>query len=78
MANLQGKLGQVPGGTAVINTEAYAYFVQMQAALKRDKAVDLVAQQGYLSKFEVTDELRKLVKNKQGDGTPLIASMLVA
>jgi hypothetical protein len=76
MANLQGKLGQVPGGTAVINTEAYAYFVQMQAALKRDKAVDLVAQQGYLSKFEVTDELRKLVKNKQGDGTPLIASML--
>jgi hypothetical protein len=76
MANLNGKLGQVPGGTAIIHTEVYPLFALMTEALKRDKGVELKVIQSYLSKYEVTDELRKLVKNKQGDGTPEIISML--
>lgn len=76
MANLSGKLGQVPGGTAIIHSDVYAMFVLMTEALKRDKGVELKVVQSYLSKYEVADELRKLVRNKQGDGTPEIISML--
>lgn len=75
MANLNGKLGQVPGGTAVIDIEVYTYFALMAEALKRDKGIELKVEQGYLSKFEVTDELRKLTKNKKGNSAE-IAAML--
>ena len=75
MANLNGKLGQVPGSTAVINTEVYTYFALMAEALKRDKGIELKVEQSYLSKFEVIDELRKTSKNKT-PSDPIIASML--
>jgi len=75
MANLNGKLGQVPGSTAVINTEVYTYFALMAEALKRDKGIELKVEQSYLSKFEVVDELRKTAKNKTPNN-PTIASML--
>jgi len=75
MINLKGKLGQIPGSTAVIKTEVYTYFTLMAEALKRDKGVELKVEQSYLSKFEVTDELRKIVKDKTGN-SPAIAAML--
>lgn len=68
MANLNGKLGQAPGGKAVVLIEAFTLFSRMVEALKRDKGVELKVEQSYLSKFEATDELRKIVKNKDKEG----------
>jgi hypothetical protein len=68
MANLNGKIGQVPGGKAVVLIEAYTLFTRMIEALKRDKGVELQVLQGYMSKFEVVDELRKIAKNKDKEG----------
>ncbi len=68
MANLKDKLGQVPGGSAVVLIEGFTLFSRMIEALKRDKGVELKVEQSYLSKFEVVDELRKIAKNKEKEG----------
>ena len=59
MANLKDKLGQIPGGSQVVEQEAYTYFIMMANAFKVDKGLELKIEQAYMSKYEVTDELRK-------------------
>lgn len=62
MANLQGKL--VQQGQALVYTEANTNFSNMAAALLRDKSIAMTIEQSYLSKYDVADNLRKLVKDK--------------
>ncbi len=62
MASIKNRCVQV--GQAVVFENAQRDFNLMAAALQNDKGVNLTIQSSYLSKYEVADELRKLVKNK--------------
>jgi LAS superfamily LD-carboxypeptidase LdcB len=75
MADIKGKIGQTPTG-AVLFTEAYPLWARMLEDLKKDKGLELKAVQGYVSKFEIIDQLRKLVKNKAPQSDPTLASLL--
>lgn len=75
MANLKDKLGQIPGGSQVVEQEAYTYFIMMANAFKVDKGLELKIEQAYMSKYEVTDELRKMVKDKK-ETDPVIGPLL--
>lgn len=56
MASLTGKLGQV--NSAVVLIEASYPLTALNDAMKKAIAKDIKPKQGYLSKFEVVDELR--------------------
>ena len=45
MANLKDKLGQIPGGSQVVEQEAYTYFIMMANAFKVDKGLELKIEQ---------------------------------
>jgi hypothetical protein len=62
MADLKGKLVQV-GSTAVLK-EANDMFTLLKNALSTAIGKNLSIGQSYMSKFEVADELRKRVKDK--------------
>jgi len=62
MASLQGKL--VQQGQALVYTDANTNFGYMAAALQNDKGIAMTVEQSYLSKYDVADNLRKLVKDK--------------
>jgi LAS superfamily LD-carboxypeptidase LdcB len=62
MANLQGKL--VQQGQALIYIDANTNFGYMAAALQNDKGIAITVEQSYLSKYDVADSLRLLVKDK--------------
>jgi LAS superfamily LD-carboxypeptidase LdcB len=76
MTDLKGKVVQV--GSAVVLREASDMFSLLKNALKTAKGVALNLDQGYLSKFEVADQLRKTVKDKDkkppADIKPLLDS----
>lgn len=75
MADLKGKIGQIATGAVVLN-EAYPFWQRMVDDLKKDKALDLKAKQGYVSKYDIIDELRKRVKDKAPASDPTLASLL--
>jgi len=75
MADLKGKIGQIPTG-AVVFTEAYPLWTRMLEDLKKDKGLELKVVQGYVSKFEIVDQLRKLAKDKAPQSDPALASLL--
>lgn len=75
MADLKGKIGQIATGAVVLN-EAYPFWQRMVDDLKKDKALDLKVKQGYVSKFDIVDELRKRVKDKAPASDPTLASLL--
>jgi hypothetical protein len=62
MANLKGKLVQV--NDVLVLEEANNMFTILKSGLEADKGVTLSLKQSYLSKFEVADELRKRVKDR--------------
>lgn len=62
MANLQGKL--IQQGQALVYAEANYNFANLAAALQKDKAIAITIEESYLSKYDVADNLRKLVKDK--------------
>lgn len=74
MSNLQGKL--VQQGQALILTEVNTNFRNMATALQNDKGIALTVEQSYLSKYDVADELRKLVKDKISKPPAEIKSLL--
>lgn len=57
----------VQTGNAVFDPETQSRFQQLVTALKRDKAVDMVAEDCYLSEYEVTDRLRLSVKDPSAE-----------
>lgn len=75
MADLKGKVGQIATGAVVLN-EAYPLWQRMVDDLKKDKALELKAKQGYVSKFDIIDELRKRVKDKAPASDPALAGLL--
>jgi len=75
MADLKGKIGQIPTG-AVVFSEAYPLWVRMVEDLKKEKALELKAVQGYLSKFDIVDQLRKIAKDKAPSAKPELAALL--
>ena len=75
MADLKGKIGQIATGAVVLN-EAYPFWQRMVDDLKKDKALDLKAKQGYVSKYDIIDELRKRVKDKAPASDPTLAGLL--
>jgi hypothetical protein len=62
MADLKGKVVQV--GSAVVLREANDMFTSLKNALQTAKGVALSLDQGYLSKFDIADQLRKIIKDK--------------
>lgn len=62
MANIKEKL--VQQGQALIQADANTNFGYMAAALQNDKGIAMTVEQSYLSKYDVADNLRKLVKDK--------------
>ena len=68
MANLQGKLSQI--GDAVILTEAYDYFNLLNKKLSEVKSQSLNLKQGYISEYELVDELRKSLRQEYKDNPP--------
>ena len=67
MANIKADTIQVQ--EALVYKEANQNFEAMVVELKRDKGVGLAVEQGYKSAYDVLDELRKMVKNKNSQGT---------
>lgn len=55
------KAALVQVGNAIFDPETQSRFQQLVTALKRDKAVDIVAEDCYLSEYEVLDRLRASV-----------------
>lgn len=72
--SLQGKLVQI--GSAVILNEVGTSFLDMVSLLESDRGVVLTMEQGYLSEYEVVDELRKLVKFKTNSTSPEMLTLL--
>ena len=66
MANI--KTSVVQQGQAIVIRELNDNFKLMIAALQNDKTTALTLEQGYLSAYDVVDELRKLVKDKTTTG----------
>ena len=62
MASIKNRCVQV--GQAVVFENAQRDFDRMARALQNDKGVTLSIQTSYLSKYDVADELRKIVKDK--------------
>jgi LAS superfamily LD-carboxypeptidase LdcB len=62
MADLKGKVVQV--SSAIVLREANDMFTLLKNALQTAKGVALSVDQGYLSKFDVADQLRKIIKDK--------------
>ena len=62
MASLKDRCVQV--NQAVILTEAQQNFNYLAAALQTDKGIAITIDESYLSKFDVTDQLRKITKDK--------------
>lgn len=62
MASIKNRCVQV--GQAVVFENAQRDFDRMAQALQNDKSITLSIISSYLSKYEVIDELRKLVKDK--------------
>jgi len=60
MANLKGKLSQY--GDAVVLTQAYSYFNLLNKKLSEVKSQSLNLKQGYISKYELVDDLRKALR----------------
>lgn len=60
MANLKGKLSQI--GDAVVLTEAYDYFSLLNKKLSEVKSQSLNLKQGYISEYELVDDLRKALR----------------
>lgn len=60
--NLKGLV--VQRGQAIVLTEISDYFDQMANACRKDKGIPLTLEQSYLSKYDVADQLRVLVKDK--------------
>ena len=67
MANIKSSTVQVQ--EALVYKEANQNFEAMIVELKRDKGVGMAVEQGYKSAYEIVDELRKLVKNKDVQST---------
>jgi len=67
MPNIKGDIVQVE--ESVVYREANVNFNAMVKALKEDKGVSMTIDQGYLSVYELVDELRGLVKNKNPEST---------
>lgn len=75
MANI--KTSVVQQGQAIVIREPNDNFKLMAAALQNDKTTALTLEQGYMSAYDVVDELRKLVKDKTtppSDIVPLLES----
>ena len=62
MASIKNRCVQV--GQAIVFENAQRDFDRMTQALQNDKAITLSIQTSYLSKYDVADELRKVVKDK--------------
>lgn len=65
-------------GDAVVLSDAYSKFQLMVAALQKDKNVTLSIVQGYMSTYDVVDELRKLLKDKTAASSPEVTPLLDA
>ena len=72
--SLQGRLVQI--GSAVVLNEVGTSFLNMVNSLESDRGVVLIMEQGYLSEYEVVDELRKLVKFKTKSLKPEMLALL--
>jgi len=57
----------VQTGNAVFDPETQLRFQQLVTALKKDKAVDMTAEDCYLSEYEITDRLRQSVKDPDAE-----------
>lgn len=62
MASLKDRCVQI--NQAIVLTEAQQNFSFLAAALQTDKGVAITIEDSYLSKYDVTDQLRKLTKDK--------------
>jgi LAS superfamily LD-carboxypeptidase LdcB len=74
MANI--KTSVVQQGQAIVIRELNDNFKLMAAALQNDKTTALTLEQGYMSAYDVVDELRKLVKDKTTTPPSDIAPLL--
>lgn len=61
------KANLVQTGNAIFDPETQARFQQLVTALKKDKAVDMTAEDCYLSEYEITDRLRLSVKDPDAE-----------
>lgn len=73
-SSVQGQLVQI-GSVSVLKGVADS-FNNMVSALERDRGVVLNLEQGYLSEYEIVDELRKLVKFKTNVQYPELIPLL--
>lgn len=60
MANLEGRLSQI--GNTILLTEAYEYFNLLNKKLSEVKSQSLNLKQGYISEYELVDDLRKALR----------------
>ena len=63
MSNIKDKVQQL--GNTIVLMEAYTKFQLLAAAFSTDKSVSINVLQNYLSEYDVVDELRQRVKNKE-------------
>jgi|TARA_R110000744_G_scaffold100429_1_gene193743 LAS superfamily LD-carboxypeptidase LdcB len=68
MANLEGKLSQE--GTAIYLTDARLYLSALNAELQKAKGQRLNIKQGYVSKYDLTDELRSTLNADAKENAP--------
>ena len=68
MSNLEGKLSQ--SGTAVVYTQANPYLGSLNSELQKSIGQSLVLLGGYVSKFEIIDELRLILTSDEANIAP--------
>ena len=68
MANLEGRLIQV--GTAIYLTDAQIYFSALNTELQKAKSQQLSIKQGYMSKYDLADELRNMLNEAEKAKAP--------